>query len=298
MRKSRWLSWLSNDLLDYLLIILSALFLLGGVVLFIRTFHLYEQAKVRHLTTGPSWWFEKISEAVGLLTLALWSALSSYKDWLRRHLEIVTYAVWMKKVVFALWWAVVFALAMSAVRIFFIFNHYSDKFVFHLVTMLPLSFWLVYELMTLRAERRYYHKQPLCNIVAAGLLERGNEFLNAHDFDKAHDAFLKACETAPEGIFLWCQLAHFCELFRNNTTETDKYMAKAEELISAEKANSDSDKACYFNFLGMILYERGEYEKGLEYMKQSIDLRPNPGRIKSYEEKLSEFKAKQQNTQT
>jgi tetratricopeptide (TPR) repeat protein len=203
----------------------------------------------------------------------------------------------MKKIVFFLWWAVIFALAMSAVRIFSIFNHYPDKIIFHLVTTLPLSIWFVYEMMSLQAERHYYSKQPICNVVAAGLLEKGNKFLEANDFDKAYDAFLKACETAPEGTFLWCYLAHFCELVRNNMTETDKYMAKAEELILTKKADSANDRACYFNYLGDILYKRGEHEKGLEYMKKSIDIGPNPLRIKSYEEKLSEFKAKQQSTQ-
>ncbi len=297
MRKSRWLSWLSNDLPGYFLLVLAAFFALAGLAHCIKAFHLYERAGARHLTIGTYWWFERISEVIRLLTFSLWGVLWWYKDRLRSKLEIVEHAIRMKKVVFAFWWAVIFALAMAAVRIFSIFNHYSDESMFHSLIMLPLSIWLVYELITLRAERRYYREQQLCNIVAAGLFERGNEFLNAHDFDKAYDAFLKACETAPEVVFLWCQLAYFCECFRNNVAESDKYMAKAEELISTKKANSDSNKACYFNYLGGILYERGEYKKGLEYMKQSIDLGPNPGRIKTYEEKLSEFKAKQQNVE-
>ena len=151
--------------------------------------------------------------------------------------------------------------------------------------------------MTSRADLRYYCKQPFCNIAAAGLLEKHTKFLTAHDFDKAYDVLVKACETAPDGTELWCRLALFCEVFRKDTTETDKWMAKARELISTKKANSDSDNACYLNYLGTIIYERGEYDKGLEYMKQSIDIEPRPGRINIYEKKLSEFKDKQQNAQ-
>jgi Tfp pilus assembly protein PilF len=203
----------------------------------------------------------------------------------------------MRKSVYALWWATVLVLALALVKVFIIFYYNSGKSAFNLITLSLIVFLLVHTLITSQAELRYCRKQPLCNIAAAGLLERYTKFLNERDFDKSYNALVKACETAPDETFLWCTLASFCEFIRNNATESDKYMAKAEELILTKKANSNSDKACYFNFLGGILYGRGEYEKGLEYMKQSIDIEPNPRRVKTYEEKLSEFKAKQQNTQ-
>jgi len=298
MRKRHLLSWFSNDLPDYLLIILSVIFLLAGLALFINTFHLYEQAEARHLTIGPSWWFEKIAGTVWLFTLALWSALSCYKDWLRRNLETVTftYAIQMKKVVNAVWWAMVLALAMSAVRIFTILNRYSDKSVFSLVTALPLSFWLMYELVSLRAERRYYRKQPPCNIVAAGFLKKHDKFLDEQDFDKAYDALIKACETAPEGTYLWCRLAYFCEKFRKNTEETDRYMAKAGELITTKKSKSDTDRACYFEYLGLINCLRKDLQKGLDFLKQANDIEPKPERIKLYEQLLSESRDEQSST--
>lgn len=296
MRKRHLLSWFLDDLLDYLLIILSVILLLVGLAHFIYTFYLYEQAEARHLTIGPSWWLERIERTILPLAFALWLALSWYKGRLRKKLETIKHAIQMRKIVYVFWWFTVLILVLAAVRFFAIFYHGSDKLVFNLITLSLIVFLLVHTLVTSRAELRYCLEQPLCNIAAAGLLEKGNKFLHTHDFDKAHDAFLKACETAPEGIFLWCQLAYFCELFRNNTTESDNYMAKAKELISTKKAKSNSDKACYLNYLGMILYKRGEYDKGLEYMKQSIDIEPRQGRISMYEEKLSEFKAKQQNT--
>ena len=83
-------------------------------------------------------------------------------------------------------------------------------------------------------------------------------------------------------------------MVRKDTADADKFMAKAEELITSKKATRDSEKACYLNYLGAILYERGDYQKGLEYIKQSIDIEPRPGRISSYEKKLSESRDKQQ----
>lgn len=298
MRKSRWLSWLSNDLPNYLLFVVGVICLLAGLTGFARMFYLYEQAEVRHIAVEPSWWFERITRAVLSLSFALWMMLWWYKTQCRKELGTIEQAGRMKKVADAFWWAVIFALAMSAVRIFTILCRNPSKSVIGLIILSVIVFLLVHTLVTSRAELRYINKQPLYKIAAAGLLERHTKFLNEQEFDKSYNALVKACEIAPEETFLWCHLAHFCELFRHNTIESDKYMAKAEELILTKKANSTSDRACYFNYLGDILYERGECEKGLEYMKQSIDLGPNPGRIKTYEEKLSEFKAKQQNTQT
>ncbi|MFZ0033753.1 MAG: hypothetical protein WAK60_02030 [Sedimentisphaerales bacterium] len=297
MRKSRWLSWFLNDLPDYFLIILSVILLSAGLVHFVYTFYLYEQAEARHFTIGFYWWFKRIAQVVSPLTFALWLALFCYKDRMRKKLETIEHASRMKKVVFAFWWTTILVLAPFAVEVFTTFYHNPDKSVFDLIILSLLVFFIVFAVVTSRAELRYFRKQPLCNIAAAGLLEKYTKFLNERDFDKSYNALVKACETAPDETFLWCTLASFCEFICNNATESDKYMAKAEELILTKKANSNGDKACYFNFLGGILYGRGEYEKGLEYMKQSIDIEPNPRRVKTYEEKLSEFKTKQQNTQ-
>ena len=297
MRKSRWLSWFSNDLPNYLLIILSAILLLAGLLRVISTFRLYEQAEARHFTNGASWWLKRIEQALLPFTFALWIALLWYKDQLRNRLETIKQAIKMRKIVYIVWWTTILTLALVTVRVFTVFYRDSGKLIFDLIILALIVLFLVYILVTSRVELRYYREQPLCNITAAGLLEKHTKFLAAHDFDKAYDALVKACETVPDGTELCCRLAFFCEVIRKNTTETDKWMAKAGELISTKKANSDSDRACYLNYLGMIMYERGEYDKGLEYMKQSIDIEPRPERINMYDKKLSEFKDKQKNAQ-
>jgi tetratricopeptide (TPR) repeat protein len=297
MRKSRWLSWLSNDLPDYLLFVVGVICLFVGLAGFAHTFYLYEQAETRHLTIGTFWWFERITRIIWSLSFALLMILWWYEIQLRKKVETIEQASQMRKIVYAVWWATILALALVAERVFATLYHKPSKPIFDLIILLPLGIFLIFGLVNSQAKLRYCRKQPFCNIAAACLLERHTKFLHERDFDKSYNALVKACEIAPEETFLWCHLAHFCELFRNNTTESDKYMAKAKELISTKKVDSDSNKACYFNYLGMILYDRGEYEKGLEYMKKSIDIGPNPGRIKTYEKKLSEFKAKQQNTQ-
>lgn len=296
MRKRHLLSWFSNDLPNYLLITLSVILLLGGLFSFIHIFYLHEQAEVRHLTIGASWWFEKMARVIRLLTFALWLALLCYKDRLRKKLEIIEHASRIKKVVNAVWWTTVFALALVTVEVFTVFYNNSDKSIFGLIILSLIIFLLVDTLVTSRAERRYFRKQPFCNIVAAALLEKHNKFLDEQDFDNAYNALVKACETVPERTYLWCKLAFFCEEFRKDKAESDKYMTKAKESISAEKAKSNSDKACYFEYLGLINCLRKDLQKGLDFLKQANDIEPKPERTKLYEQLLSESRDEQSST--
>lgn len=295
MRKSLWLSWFLDDLPNYLLIILSIILLLVGLSEFISTFKFYEQAKARNLTIETSWLLKKIAHILELLTFVLWMMLFWYKCRLRDKLETIEHAIKIRKITYIVWWITILLLALVVMRVFTVLYHDSGKLDFALIILAIMVLFLVYAFVTTWSELKYYREQPLCKIAAAGLLEKHTKFLHAHDFNKAHDSLLKACETVPDETWLWCRLASFCELFRKNITETDKYMLKAKELISTKRANSGSDKACYLNYLGLITYSRGEYEKGLEYMKQSIDIEPRPGRISMYDEKFSEFKNKQKN---
>lgn len=296
MTNRHFISWFLNILPNYLLIVFLLTILLMGVRELVSTFRFYEQAEAQQFSVGVSWWLDKITQVLVSLTLALWIMLFLYKVQLRYKLETTGHAVKLRKAAQIHWWVTIIALAMLSARIVSFFYHSSDKLVFNIVMLSFMWLLLVYFLARSRAELKYFREQPLCNIAAAGLLEKHTKFLNAHDFNKAYDLLLKACETAPDGTELWCRLAHFCELFRKNAAETDKYMARAKELISGKKANSASDKACFLNYLGSITYERGEYEKGLEYMKQSIDIEPREGRINMYEEKLSEFEARKNNS--
>jgi tetratricopeptide (TPR) repeat protein len=287
------LSWFSDDLLDYLLIVLSVILLLVGLSHFVHTYRLYERAEARYLTIKPLWWFKKITGAIWLLIVALWMALCWYKNRLRKKLETIEHAIQMRKIVYTLWWSTVCTLVLVAVSVFTICHNGSDKSVFDLILLLFIVFFLVYTLVTSWTEWRFYSERPLCNIAAAGLLEKHTKFLNERDLDKAYNALVKACETAPDGTYLWCKLAFFCEEFRKNAEETNRFMAKASESITAKKSKSSSDRACYFQYLGLINCLRGELQKGLEYLKQAIDIEPEPKLIKLYEQLLSESHDKQ-----
>jgi tetratricopeptide (TPR) repeat protein len=225
--------------------------------------------------------------------LVFWLLLFFYKDWLRNRIDTIKRAARWRIVVSLSFWLTIVLLVLVGMRFFIDVYRGSDRFVFALIIPMLL---MGYSLLYFWKEWQYCRKKPLCNILAASFVEQHNKFLHSHDFDKSYAALVKACETAPDEPKLWCILASFCETFCNKTAEADKYMATAEELLTKKKAGSNSDKACYLNYLGSILYERGECDKGLEYMKQSIDIEPTPGRISLYEKKLAESRDKRRET--
>jgi tetratricopeptide (TPR) repeat protein len=244
-----------------------------------------------HDNTALSW-VSRIIHFLILPALVFLLVPVFYKDWLRNRIDTIERAARWRIVVSVIFWLTIALLVLVGMRFFIDVYRGSDRFALALIKFVLVSFVLGYSLLYSWKELQYCHKKPLCNILAAGFVEQHNKFLNAHDFDKAYAALVKACETAPDEANIWCILAFFCETFLKKTAEADKYMAKAGELITTKKSGSDSDKACYLNYLGVILYERGEYDKGLDYMKQSIDIEPRPGRISSYEKKLSESRDK------
>lgn len=241
-------------------------------------------------------WASRIIHFLTAPALVFWLVLFFYKDWLRDRIDMIERAARWKIVVSLSFWLTIALLVLVGMRFFIDIYRGSDRFVFALIMFVLVSFVLGDSLLYFWKEWQYCRKKPLCNILAAGFVEQHTKFLNAHDFDKAYTALVKACETAPDEAKLWCILAFFCETFCNKTAEADKYMATAEELLTKKKAGGDSDKACYLNYLGSILYGRGEYDKGLECMKQSIDIEPTPGRISSYEKKLAEYGNKNRET--
>jgi tetratricopeptide (TPR) repeat protein len=275
--------------------VVLAVILLSSIILSLVTARIEEQKAT--LSTGTIkalWWAGKIVFFISIPLMVSLVALFFYADRLRSRMDTTELAARMKIVASIIPWLTIILLIIIEARFFIILYRGSDHLVFTSINFLLLSLCLGISLFYSWPVAQYCRKQPLCNIVAACLLEQHSKFVNARDLDKAYVALVKACETAPDELELWCRLAFFCEMIRKDTAEADKFMAKAEELITSKKATRDSEKACYLNYLGAILYERGDYQKGLEYIKQSIDIEPRPGRISSYEKKLSESRDKQQ----
>jgi tetratricopeptide (TPR) repeat protein len=239
------------------------------------------------------WWAGKIIFFTSIPLMVFLVALFFYEDWLRKRIDTIELAHRMRIIVSIIFWLTIILLVLIEIRFVIILYRGSDHPISTSIRFLLLSLCFGYLLLYSWKSMLYFRNRPLCNIVADGLLYQSEKFLNARDFDKAYDALVKACEVVPDKIEPWCRLADFCELIRNDKAEADKYISKAGELITTNKANSVSERACYLNYLGSILYEREEYEKGLEYIKQSIDIEPRPGRISSYEKKLSEWREKQ-----
>lgn len=241
-------------------------------------------------------WASRIIHFLTSPMVLLWLLLFFYEDWLRKRIDTIERAARWRIVVSVIWWLTIALLVLVGTKFFVVVYRGSEKFVFALINFILLSFFVGFCLLYSWKAFQYCCTHSLRNIAAACLLGQHTKFLRAKEFDKAYAALVKACEIAPDGILLWCGLAFFCETFRKNTVEADRYMARAAELLTTKKSSSNSDKACYLDYLGSILYERGEYDKGLEYMKQSIDIEPTPGRISSYEKKLAESRDKRRET--
>jgi len=230
-----------------------------------------------------------------MLLMVFLVTLLFYEDWLRRRIDTIERAYRMRIVVSIIFWLTIVFLVLIGARFVVILYRGSDHLISTSIRFLLLGLCFGFLLLYSWKSLLYFRKRPLCNIVAACLIEQHDKFVKASNLDKAYSALVKACEAAPDGVWLWCRLALFCERTRKNSAEADKYMARADELITT-KANSIGDKACYLDYLGLINYVRGEHDTGLEYIKQAIDIEPKPYRIKLYEELLSDSKGAQSGT--
>jgi tetratricopeptide (TPR) repeat protein len=285
---------LNDNTKRIIFVALAAILLLSIILPLVATRFENEKGGFGHRHNEALLWILIIIRPISVITTVFWLALFFYKDWLRGRIDTIERASRMRIVVSVLWWLTITMLALPGIRFFIVSYRGSDRLVFASIEFVLLSLCLGYILLTSWPEWRYFRTQPLCNIVAAYLLEQHSKFAHARNFDKAYAVLIKASEIAPDELELWCRSAFFCEMIRKDRAEADKFMAKAEELITSKKATRDSEKACYLNYLGTILYGRGDYQKGLEHIKQSIDIEPRPGRISSYEKKLSESRDKQQ----
>lgn len=163
-----------------------------------------------------------------------------------------------------------------------------------LVVMMFLSTWLIKDEV-----KRYnwFRKKTLSAVLVSSLFDKHLELLKAHNFEQSKDCLIKACEVEPNSVMLWSSLGHFYEVFLNNKDESDQCMNKAKSILESSKEPDQKDIACYENYFGYILCNRGQTEEGLKHIEKSIELDPNPGRIGTCNEKLAELKQQNQTIQ-
>jgi tetratricopeptide (TPR) repeat protein len=286
-----------NDNTKRIIFIALAIIFLSSIILPLVATRFEEQKTTLSTGTIKSlWWAGKIIFFISMPLMVFWVALFFYADRLRSRMDTTELAARMKIVASIIPWLTIVLLVLSEAKFVIILYRGSDHLVFTSIEFLLLGLCLGYSLFYSWPLAQYCRKQPLCNIVAACFLEQHEKFVKARDLDKAYSTLLKACEMNLDGVWLWCRLAIFCEHTRKNSTEADNYMAKAEELITTTKANNAGDKACYLGYLGLINYVRGERDKGLEYIKQAINIDSKPYLIKLYEDLLSNSKNTQPDT--
>jgi tetratricopeptide (TPR) repeat protein len=286
-----------NDKTKTIIFILFAAILVLSIILPLAAKKFEEQkAALSNDTLKTLWWTGKILHLASLPLWAFLLVLLFYIDWLRSKVNTIELAARFKIVASSILWLTIVLLVLIVIRFILILYYRSDYLVATSIKFLLLSLFLGFSLLFYSwPMAKFCRTQSLSNIVVACLREQHEKFVKANKFDEAYSTLLKACETDPAGIWLWCKLALFCEQKRKNSAEADKYMAKAEELVTTIKANNVSDKACYLDYLGLVNYVRGECDKGLEYIKQAIDIEPKPFRTKTYEGLLLDWKARQQN---
>jgi tetratricopeptide (TPR) repeat protein len=238
------------------------------------------------------WWAIEITRLLTIITIILWLVLSFYSDWLRSRIDSIERASRMKIVVSVIWWGIIIILILLAIKFLMVLCRGSHQIVLASIKYAIISLLFVWVLPDIWRSFQYFHTQPTCKIIAASFVERHEKYVKISNFDKAYSALLKACETDPDRVWFWCKLALFCQQFRKNSAEADKYMTKAEELTTT----NISDKACYLDYLGLINYLRGERDTGLGYIKQAIDIESKPYRVKLYEGLLSDSKSSQSDT--
>ena len=283
-----------NDNTKRIVFIVLAIILFLSVILPLVAARFEEQKVV--LSTGT---IKIVRLALSLLTASiaiLWLALSFYSDWVHNRIDSIELSLRMKTIITVLWWLTIVILVSLGIKFLIVLYIGSHRIVFASIKFVLLSLCFGFFLLYFRQWLHYFRTHTLQNIVAACLLEQHEKSVKTSDFDKAYSTLLKACEMDPDGFWLWCKLALFCERFRKNSAEADEYMAKVGELIATNKANSINEKASYFDCLGLINYIRGEYQKALDYSKQAINIEPNPERVRLYEQILSELNARKQDT--
>jgi tetratricopeptide (TPR) repeat protein len=223
--------------------------------------------------------------------------LIELKDWLLKRLEKVKNAVMIKRISTVLYYLLlVFIVANSSVLFFQLAGlmragniQLADLFHSKMIDLSGVALLYVYLFLTQKESLSYFRNHEPSTIVAAYYNQQHINCLNSGDFQKARDFLLKACQAEPAAVVLWSQLAFLCETVLHDSAQADRYMQEAEAIIESGKKLTDKEIACYENYLGHILCNRGRNYEGLEHIRRSIELDPEPNRIAKYEEKLSEI---------
>jgi hypothetical protein len=287
---------LSDKTKRIILIVVWAAIVLSIILPFVEIKFEGQKAALNTSTIKVLSWAIKITRLLILITMPLWVVLVYYGDWMRTRIDSVQRVTRMKIVASATRWSTIIILILLAMKFSLVLFRGSHDIIFASIKYALISLFLLCFLLYAWDMFRYFHTQPACNIIATSFVEHHDKYVKKKDFNNAYSVLLKACETEPDGVWLWCKLAMFCEQTRKNSAEADIYMAKAGELITTNKANNIRDKACYLNYLGLINYVRGEQDKGLGYIKQALDIESTPYRIKLYEELVEYSKNTQPDT--
>jgi tetratricopeptide (TPR) repeat protein len=287
---------LNNKTKRMILIFVWAVIVLSIILSLVEARFEEQKATLSTGTIESLWWAGKI---LFFVSMPLWISLVVllfYADWLRGRVDTIELAARLRTAASIIPWLTIVLLALIGTRFVIVLYYRSDHLIPTSIKFLLLSLCLGFSLFYYWPMAKYCRVQPLNRIVAVCLREQHDKFVKASKFDKAYSALLKACEAEPDGFWLWCKLALFCQITRKCSAEADKYMAKASELIETNKANSINEKASYFDCLGLINYTRGEYQKALDCSKQAMNIESTPERIRTYEQLLSELDNKQQDT--
>jgi tetratricopeptide (TPR) repeat protein len=125
-------------------------------------------------------------------------------------------------------------------------------------------------------------------ILAGALIEQHDICVKSRQFEKAYQFLKMACDTRPDSMASWGRLATFCELILKDHQKADEYLMRDKNLLES-KTPTNEEIATYENYLGNVLFYRGERMAGLEHLKKSIELSPNSLRISGYEAKRREI---------
>jgi tetratricopeptide (TPR) repeat protein len=223
--------------------------------------------------------------------------LITLRDRLYKHLEEYKNVVKIKRTSDVLYFLlIVFIVTNFAVLVFQLVGlirtgniHLSDLFRSKIPDLSGIALLYVYLFLEQKELLSYFRIHKPSTVVAAHFNQQHINYFNSGDFQKAHDFLLKACQAEPAAIELWSQLAFLCEMVLHDSTRADRYIQEIETILESGKKATAKEIACYENYLGYILCNRGRNYEGLEHIRKAIELDPDPDRIVKYDEKLSEI---------
>jgi tetratricopeptide (TPR) repeat protein len=231
--------------------------------------------------------------------------LTSYFERRFKKLETLDSTRRLKYVTYTSFYLILAFLAVTAARLILVTREIAIKEQFLSTRFAKLSYislaalvifgvWMAKVEMT---RYKWFRKSRPPYILASSFIQKCEGLVKAHNFDQAKDYLVKACELVPDDVELWCRLGLFNELFTQNQQESDRCMDKAKAILDSAKEPNYKEIACYESYLGDILCNRGQPDEGFKHLEKSVELDPNPIRLKGYKKKLAELKQQDQPAQ-